>query len=234
VATYSQNGLITIKDTEGDTHQVYPITKDENVNLSSAIISAYDLAAGSKADDVLAKLAGAFIGTPAMKKIAEFNDVSVTTTPTSLSLSGIDLSGYTTLRMVSKISASNPITGGVGAIQAGINNVSASIFYSPSAITEANHAASAANSRYFRVFSYVFGEGVSILNMFMVDGLPVMILRSSVSKLDSSTPSVGATPLYAHILCANYSTALSSLQISGESELINDKGVTLDIVLYGG
>lgn len=57
MATYEQKGLLTLKDTEGDTHQVYPITKDECVTLSNSILTAYGLAAGSKADEVLAKLA---------------------------------------------------------------------------------------------------------------------------------------------------------------------------------
>jgi hypothetical protein len=59
MATYTQKGLITVKDTNGDTHQVYPITKDECVTLSDSVLASYGLAAGSKADEVLGKLATA-------------------------------------------------------------------------------------------------------------------------------------------------------------------------------
>jgi hypothetical protein len=58
MATYTQNGIMKIKDMNGDTHIVSPITKDECVELSDSVLTAYGLAAGSKADDVLAKLGG--------------------------------------------------------------------------------------------------------------------------------------------------------------------------------
>lgn len=59
MATYTQNGIMKIKDMNGDTHIVSPITKDECVELSDSVLTAYGMAAGSKADEVLGKLATA-------------------------------------------------------------------------------------------------------------------------------------------------------------------------------
>jgi hypothetical protein len=53
MATYTQNGIMKIKDMNGDTHIVSPITKDECVELSDSVLAAYGLAAGSKVDEAL-------------------------------------------------------------------------------------------------------------------------------------------------------------------------------------
>lgn len=203
--------------------------------LKDTTAALYGLGPEAVPDEVLQYLSGAFVGIPAMKKLAEFSGVSVTTTPVSVSLSGVDLSGYTRLQVVIKLTVSETITEASGSIYMRINNNTSNIFYGH-ASAESNFGSTQADKSFISPFPYVYGNGVAVLDMVMRDQVPIMTTITSANKQNSASglQHFGGTIAYAYMLVANYSTPLASLQFLASYEGLNTKGATVDMTIYGG
>lgn len=57
MAEYTVDGLINIKDAEGNKYSMHPFTRDENVSLSPAVATALGLTGNPQVKDALDKLA---------------------------------------------------------------------------------------------------------------------------------------------------------------------------------